>query len=115
MKRLVEISDIKILLNLIEKLKFKSNTNVWNEFDNIIDFIEDNILKVEQEEKNQFKRAIYKRMKETKGEENKNLYKLYHEIDDIFNYANKYKSKDERKAIRMLELLEKIENYGIKL
>lgn len=113
MKKVVEISDIKILLGLIEKLKYKCNTSNWDEFNNIIDFIEERILKVEQEEKNEIKKAIYKKLRKTTGEENKKFYQLYCEIDEIFD-SNKCESKEERKALRMLELLEKMEEYGIK-
>lgn len=113
MKKMVEVSHIRILLEMIEKLKYKSHVSSWDEFNNIIDFIEERILKVEQEEKNELKKAIYKRMKKTTGEENKKLYKLYHEIDKIFD-SSKYESREERKALRMLEFLEKMEEYGIR-
>lgn len=95
---------------MVESLKYRSHTDSWNEFDNIISFIEERILQIEQEEKNEYKRIIYKKMKETTGEENKKLYKLYHEIDDVFS---KYDSSIESKTERMLEILEKMEAYGV--
>lgn len=113
MKKKVDVSDIKTLLDLIESLKYKSHAGSWDDFDNIISFIEDRILKVEQEEKNEYKRVIYKMMKEaTTEEDNKKLYCMYQDIDIIFD-SNKNGSPVEKKASRMLEILEKMEEYGI--
>lgn len=114
MKKKVEVSDIKMLLDLINELKYKLSTSTWDEFDNIISFVEDRLLKVEQEEKNEYKRVIYGMMKAaTTEEENKRLYNMYKEIDVIFD-SNKGDSPIERRASRMLEILEKMEEYGIK-
>jgi len=114
MKKMVEVSDIKKLLNMIETLKYDLSTNCWSEFDKIIDFIEQHILKVDQDEKNEFKRLVYRKMKEASTEEeNKKLYKLYKEIDVIFDKYQSSVSSVENRASRMLEILERLEEYGV--
>jgi len=105
LKKLVEVKDIQKLSTMLDELKFSLPTSLWDKVDNIISFVDGNIARKNQSDKNEFKRAIYQRMKAAPTEElNKKWYSLYKRLDSIFE-EDKEKDAIEQSQDRLSELL----------
>lgn len=85
MRKLVERDHINYLVSELFYIKLQAPGKLQERIQDLIKFIEDNIVQGDQDSKNEFKRVVYKRMKEAKTpEENRQWYDFYKSLDNTF-------------------------------
>lgn len=85
MKKLVEREHLQYVADELKEIKSQVPPEAQERISNLLIFLESNVLHHDQDSKNEFKRAVYKRMKEAKTEEeNRHWYEFYKSLDDMF-------------------------------
>jgi len=85
-KKLVEWSDLAHIYNELWDIMRLSvnNDRVYERVKRLLGYIEDNITQPQKEELNEFKRMVYKRIKESTTEEEKAyFYNLYQDLKEM--------------------------------
>lgn len=87
MKKLVEREHIKHIINEIHEIRDYVPCHLKNRLSELEIFIDNNVYNNSKETKNEFKRAIYKRMKNAATPaENKVWYEFYKTVDELEFY-----------------------------
>lgn len=85
-KKLVEREHLQYIAQELHSIKLQTPSPLYERIDELLKFIEGSIIQSNQDSKNEFKRVIYKRMKEAQTpEENRKWYEFYKSLDDTFS------------------------------
>lgn len=82
-KKLVEREYLNHLATELFFIKLQASGHLQERIENLMKFIEDNIIQEDLESRNEIKRVVYRKMKEAKTpEENQQWYEYYKSLDD---------------------------------
>lgn len=85
-KKLVDRNHLHYLAAELWNIKLYAPVALQERIEGLIQYVDENIIQQDQDSKNEFKRVVYKRMKEaTTEEESKQWHELYKRLDDTFD------------------------------
>lgn len=84
-KQLVECDDLVYLESELFNIKLQAPVNLQGRIEELINYVNEKIIQTDRNTKNEFKRVIYKRMKEAPTpEESKEWHDFYKRLDETF-------------------------------
>lgn len=85
MKKLVEREHLQYVSSELYYIKLKAPAELSDRIEALLKYIDDHVLQPDQDSRNEFKRVIYRRMKEAgTAEESRQWYDFYKSLDDTF-------------------------------